>query len=173
MLVDKTVLLENINSAIRRNSYLSKAEPDAEFNDDATIDFTDGAGLSSYGIPSRAYELIKKLEQRIEALEDQNDHLLYFIHFLYKNLPDNESAEEKKNNCLYNATGKQYPSLTPRETEVLQLLVKGLCAKEIAKTLFICETTVITHKRNLKDKFCAKNTAELISKSYPVLLNGH
>ena len=55
------------------------------------------------------------------------------------------------------------PSLTKREVDVFNLLSKGLCAKEIAKILFISETTVITHKKNLKEKFKAKNTVELIS----------
>ena len=48
--------------------------------------------------------------------------------------------------------------------DVFILLEKGYCAKEIAKSLFISETTVITHKKNLKEKFQAKNTVELISK---------
>ena len=58
------------------------------------------------------------------------------------------------------------PALTKREIEVLDLLVKGLCAKEIADNLFISETTVITHKKNLKKKYNVRNTVELISKAY-------
>jgi DNA-binding CsgD family transcriptional regulator len=49
--------------------------------------------------------------------------------------------------------------------DVCRLLAKGFCAKEIARILFISETTVVTHKRNLKVKFNAKNTVELISKA--------
>jgi DNA-binding NarL/FixJ family response regulator len=174
MLVDKSVLLENINTTIRRNSCLSKADPDTNATDNGTIDFTDGTSVSTYGSSSRTFDLLKKLEERVEALEDQNDHLLYFIHFLYKNLPNIQAAEEKKNAALsLDIDGKPYPKLTRREVEVMRLLVKGLCAKEIAKTLFICETTVITHKKNLKEKFHAKNTVELISKSFHVLFNSN
>jgi DNA-binding CsgD family transcriptional regulator len=79
-------------------------------------------------------------------------------------------ADEKKNTpALKDITGKSYPSLTRREIEVLQLLVKGLCAKEIASSLFISESTVITHKKNLKKKFDARNSVELISKAHNCL----
>jgi DNA-binding NarL/FixJ family response regulator len=60
---------------------------------------------------------------------------------------------------------REDPCPTRREKDVLELLVKGLCAKEIANKLFISESTVITHKKNLKEKFNAKNTVELISKA--------
>lgn len=42
--------------------------------------------------------------------------------------------------------------LTPRELEILQLIVKGLANKEIASTLFISEATVKTHLKTLFHK---------------------
>lgn len=42
--------------------------------------------------------------------------------------------------------------LTPRELEILQLLVKGLANKEIASALFISEPTVKTHLKALFQK---------------------
>jgi len=56
--------------------------------------------------------------------------------------------------------------LTERELEVLKLISKGLTVKEIALKLYIAETTVIFHRNNLRKKFKAKNTAELISKAF-------
>jgi len=120
-------------------------------------------------------------------LEDQNDQLLFFIHFLYKNFPDLVKNILPKNGTAYepglNGHGKKLdaivipesskepqPGLTKREIEILNLLIKGLCAKEIATELFISETTVITHKKNLKEKFSAKNTVELVSKAINNLL---
>ncbi len=72
-------------------------------------------------------------------------------------------APESRNTGTFNSDCSPLP--TRREKEVLILLTQGYCAKEIAKRLFISETTVITHKRNLKEKFKAKNTVELISKT--------
>ena len=130
------------------------------------------------------------MERRIEALELQNDQLIYFLDFLIDQLPELiENSVFEKNNfpeelkpenekisselgdlrrLPYSGNGAP-PNPTPREAEVLELLIKGFCAKEIANKLFISETTVITHKKNLKEKFSAKNTVELISKAYTYL----
>jgi len=86
-----------------------------------------------------------------------------FIHFLYQHFPDMVGNAVQASLLRRQPV---YPSLTKREREVLELLAEGLCAKEIAQSLFISETTVITHKKNLKNKFKVKNTVELISKVY-------
>jgi len=56
--------------------------------------------------------------------------------------------------------------LSKREKEILQLISRGLSSKQVAEKLFICETTVITHRKNLLYKLEAKNTAELIRKGF-------
>ncbi len=126
---------------------------------------------------------IRKLEGRIKKLEDQNDELICIVHFLFQKFGDLvnghwdaaknqeedlyckmcEPVEAKNKGAPGNFLKKDKPLLTRREKDVFNLLAKGLCAKEIAKILFISETTVISHKRNLKEKFNAKNTVELIS----------
>ena len=58
------------------------------------------------------------------------------------------------------------PRLTPRESEVLECLVRGFGVKEIAAKLYISQNTVITHKKNLKEKFNARNTVDMISKAF-------
>lgn len=55
------------------------------------------------------------------------------------------------------------PVLTHREKEVLQLIGIGLTNQEIAEKLFISNTTVETHRKNLLQKFGAKNVAVLIN----------
>lgn len=55
---------------------------------------------------------------------------------------------------------------TQRELAVLYLIIEGLTAKEIAKKLNITEATVVGHKTNLMHKIGAKNTADLIYKSF-------
>jgi DNA-binding NarL/FixJ family response regulator len=51
--------------------------------------------------------------------------------------------------------------LTPRETEVLHLIVKEYSNQEIGDELFISVRTVDAHKRNLLEKTGAKNMAGL------------
>ena len=42
--------------------------------------------------------------------------------------------------------------ITPRELEILQLIARGLSAREIATTLFVSENTVKTHSSRVFDK---------------------
>jgi two-component system nitrate/nitrite response regulator NarL len=58
-------------------------------------------------------------------------------------------------------TGPGQLSLTPRETEILELLSHGLSNKEIADKLSITESTVKTHLHSLLTKTGARNRAEL------------
>ncbi len=55
--------------------------------------------------------------------------------------------------------------LTRREKEVLNLIAEGMTNNEIAQKLFISTTTVDTHRKNLLEKFNARNTAALIKLS--------
>ncbi len=52
--------------------------------------------------------------------------------------------------------------VSPRETEILQLIAAGYTQQQIAAALYISAHTVVFHKRNLLQKLRAKNTAELI-----------
>ena len=54
------------------------------------------------------------------------------------------------------------PRLSKREKEVLRLIIKEYTTPEIARTLFISEGTVITHRKHLLTKMNAKNTAGLV-----------
>lgn len=184
MVPEKLIQLEQINTAIKMNSCRSAASTYHSIENNPNADEkVDSDNECSHSAEKRG--IIASLELRIEMLENENNRLLFFIHFLYKNFPElvidilpqqqkNDfitasdapvvSAEKKDNN-------HHLPMLTKRETEVMNLLVKGLGAKEIASKLFICESTVITHKKNLKEKFNARNTAELISKAFHINLD--
>lgn len=52
--------------------------------------------------------------------------------------------------------------LTPREIEVLKLIVEEKSNKEIATALFISIRTVDSHRRNLLEKLNVRNTAGLV-----------
>jgi DNA-binding CsgD family transcriptional regulator len=56
-------------------------------------------------------------------------------------------------------------SITIREKEVLQLVGNGYSSKIIADRLNISETTAISHRKNLIQKFDVSNTAELIKEA--------
>lgn len=58
-----------------------------------------------------------------------------------------------------------FQRLTGREQEILDLMAKGLSAKQIAGNLNLSEHTVKTHRRNILKKCKVNNTAELIAES--------
>lgn len=55
-----------------------------------------------------------------------------------------------------------YTTLSEREKEILQLLVRGLSNKEIGEKLFISHRTVDTHRTNIMKKLDVHNIAELV-----------
>lgn len=56
--------------------------------------------------------------------------------------------------------------LTEKEKEVLLLVSSGLTTKEIAEKMNISFHTVESHRKNLLRKCNAKNSAELVQKSF-------
>jgi two-component system, NarL family, response regulator EvgA len=52
--------------------------------------------------------------------------------------------------------------LSPRETEILTLLAKGMNRQEIAQALTINENIVSTYKARLLQKLDARNTVDLL-----------
>lgn len=58
--------------------------------------------------------------------------------------------------------------VSAREVEVLQLISRGLTVKEIAALLHLSTHTIISHKKNLIEKFDAKNSIDLIVKAIKI-----
>lgn len=52
--------------------------------------------------------------------------------------------------------------LTPRERQVMQLVISGMLNKEIAYDLGISEMTVKVHRGQVMQKFCANSVAHLV-----------
>lgn len=58
------------------------------------------------------------------------------------------------------------PTLTPRESLVLELLAAGLSTRRIAATLFVSEQAVTWHVGNLLSKFGCENRAGLVARAF-------
>ena len=63
------------------------------------------------------------------------------------------------------ALRKSYASLSPREREVMALVVKGLMNKQIAGELGLSEVTVKLHRANLLKKMGTRTVADLVRMS--------
>ena len=70
--------------------------------------------------------------------------------------------QRAKNEELYD----RYDSLTPREREVMTLVVAGLLNKQIAGELGTSETTVKNHRHQIMEKMGADSLAELVKMAY-------
>ena len=60
------------------------------------------------------------------------------------------------------AEDESAPKLTPRETEVLRLVAKGLTAKQVAERLVLSHRTVENHVQNTLSKLQLHNRAQLV-----------
>ena len=58
--------------------------------------------------------------------------------------------------------GERKPALTPRELEILQLIVEGKSNKEVADQLHLSANTVAVHRANIMDALGIHKTAELV-----------
>jgi DNA-binding NarL/FixJ family response regulator len=58
--------------------------------------------------------------------------------------------------------GERSPALTPRELEVLQMIVDGKSNKEIATTLDLSANTIAVHRANIMNSLGIHKTAELV-----------
>lgn len=57
-------------------------------------------------------------------------------------------------------------SLTSRELQVLELIVRGLSSREIAQALKISFKTAVSHRSSVMGKLGVKNTASLVREAF-------
>jgi DNA-binding NarL/FixJ family response regulator len=114
----------------------------SSFNQQSFIQKMIDNGASGYVLKNASRE---ELIEAIEAVMDGKTFLSLEATATMKSNPDS-----------------QIPVITRREREVLLLIAEGLTNNEIADKLFISNTTVDTHRKNLLTKFEVRNTATLI-----------
>ncbi len=88
--------------------------------------------------PYSPQQLLARIQQALDQDRDQREH---------------ESLREQAR--------RQIDALSPREREVMDLLLKGKNAKEIANRLDLSTKTVDFHRRNLLEKMEVENVVEL------------
>ncbi|MDT4837573.1 Response regulator protein TodT [compost metagenome] len=72
------------------------------------------------------------------------------------------NRERRKDSAEKDQIDELIGSLTPRENEVMQAVVRGLMNKQIAFELGISEMTVKLHRMSLMRKMQVKSLAELV-----------
>ncbi len=83
---------------------------------------------------------------------------------LIKSIRDGIALQEKWKRLLdeRHLAAKRVAKLTPRETEVLGLMITGLQNRKIAEQLGISPKTLDIHRSNVMDKIEARTTADLV-----------
>jgi len=71
-------------------------------------------------------------------------------------------AKARKSRETLHVYAARFSALTPREREVLELVVEGLLNKQIAAELGTAERTVKAHRHNVMEKLCAHSVADLV-----------
>lgn len=111
------------------------------------------AGADGYVLKNTGSAELHRAFETIEAGE------VYYSPSILNTLLQRKSEAAKSNKS--NRTSL-HEWLTNREKELLPLLVEGLTSAEIAERLFISESTVISHRKNILHKLNLKNTAALV-----------
>lgn len=97
---------------------------------------------------------VDELEKAIEKVLDNG---MYFTAEVSNELLSLKTEKKKTKN-----NQPAGPHLTPRENEVLQLILQEHTNEQIASQLNCSKRTIDNHRQNILNKFNAKNTAGLI-----------
>lgn len=94
----------------------------------------------------------------IDFLEKPLDDDLFLVR-IQEAVDKNKKARASSN--TKHALQERFNTLTPREQEVMALLIRNYSNKEVARALGISNRTVDVHRAHLMEKMRAKNLADL------------
>ncbi|MEZ4904417.1 MAG: response regulator transcription factor [Spirosomataceae bacterium] len=97
-----------------------------------------------------------ELHRAFETIENGE---VYYTPSILNTLLQRQSTTSKRIQATH---APLHTWLTTREKELLPLLVEGLTSAEIAERLFVSESTIISHRKNILHKLNLKNTAALV-----------
>jgi DNA-binding NarL/FixJ family response regulator len=118
----------------------------------------EGYVLRALKAGAKAYLLKDSAEgDLIEAINSVHEGRTFFSPEITRMLMDDHIREIRTRGA-----GDSYDLLTPREREILQLLVELKSNKDIAQALNLSLYTVETHRRNLHEKLNLHSLPELI-----------
>ncbi|MFJ7851144.1 response regulator [Peribacillus sp. NPDC097206] len=118
------------------------------YEDEEYVSLIMEAGASGY-VPKVAVD-----EELYSAIDTVMDGYIYLRPKEMTSMIKNKQSEEKIH--------KMYSTISPREKEVLQLIVKGHSLTEIAGELLISIKTVDTHKTRIFNKLNFTKKSELV-----------
>lgn len=115
----------------------------------------------------------KMLEAGVHGYVYKNADSVTLLNAIEKVMMDDYYVEEEAQYILTDYLGKKKDvskgyhkfkkfELTKREKEIVALIINGLTNQEIAKSLFVSNRTVDTHRKNVLSKLGLKNTATLV-----------
>jgi RNA polymerase sigma factor (sigma-70 family) len=82
-----------------------------------------------------------------------------------------KDAQARESDTDKQAIIERYALLTPREREILSLIIAGKSSKEIAKELHVSPRTIETHRSRIIDKMKAKSLSDLLAMAFSCGLN--
>lgn len=120
--------------------------------------------ISTLADPLIVENIIKKGIDGYVLKSDPNDQIIAAIEAVQHN---EVFVSKGLKNIMHTHSLKKTSKieLTPREQEVLRLILEEKTMKEIAQELFVSEKTVENHRSNIMVKLQVRNTAGLVKKA--------
>jgi len=106
--------------------------------------------MSVQAIKAGAIDFLEKPFRKQVLLERVNEALAY-------------DAQLRRNHAEKIEIMERFERLTPREQQVMELVVTGYSNKEIAKSLQVSHRTVDIHRAHVMDKMAAGSLADLVA----------
>jgi FixJ family two-component response regulator len=113
--------------------------------------------LTGHGDVAMAVEAVKRGAFHFVEKPFTEDYLVSLIQRAI-----DEGSKRQSETAGDDAIQKRLAGLTPREREVLDMIVEGKPNKTIAATLAISGKTVEGHRAHIMEKLSARNAAELV-----------